>query len=350
MHDLRQHRVLRRRPEQRRHVDPTDCTIANNTAKGTTPTASGSGIYDYAGTVGLENTIVASNTAPAGTATSTAIRQLRHRLVQPHRHRRLGRDHQRVEPQHRPDQPLHSGAQLPGQLRRIDQTIALLPGSTAIGKGTSGTSLPTADQRGKPLDSPSPDIGTFQSQGFTLTVVSGDSPQSTTVGTAFPNPLAVTVAARNSVEPVTGGVLSFTRPRAALGEAVRRNGNDRRQRRRLGHGDRQFGRRQLCGHRNRRRRLVNLLHADQRRGDAGDGDVRRAGRDDLGQLGRDVRVAGRRIQGYTASLPSYATVASQRPRRPHLVHQHHGYPPRGPASPPQRLASPRAGSRRAASA
>jgi hypothetical protein len=47
------------------------------------------------------------------------------------------------------------------------QTIPLLPGSPAIGKGTTadypGTSTPiTTDQRGLPLDSPTPDIGAFQ--------------------------------------------------------------------------------------------------------------------------------------------------------------------------------------------
>ena len=49
------------------------------------------------------------------------------------------------------------------------QTIPLLPGSPAIGKGTTadypGTSTPiTTDQRGFPLDSPTPDIGSFQTQ------------------------------------------------------------------------------------------------------------------------------------------------------------------------------------------
>ena len=49
--------------------------------------------------------------------------------------------------------------------------MALLPGSPAIGAGViadyPGTTTPiTTDQRGLPLDSPSPDIGAFQSQGF----------------------------------------------------------------------------------------------------------------------------------------------------------------------------------------
>ena len=51
------------------------------------------------------------------------------------------------------------------------QTMALLPGSAAIGKGTAVNGV-TTDQRGEPLDSP-PDIGAFQSQRFTLTVDGG---------------------------------------------------------------------------------------------------------------------------------------------------------------------------------
>ena len=64
---------------------------------------------------------------------------------------------------------------------------------------------------GEPLDSPNPDIGTFQSHGFTL-------PQSSAARRRphyrhrFPNPLAVTVTANNSVEPVAGGVVTFTAP------------------------------------------------------------------------------------------------------------------------------------------
>src|SRR5262249_17195519 len=41
-------------------------------------------------------------------------------------------------------------------------TMALLPGSPAIGRGASGAGIPTTDQRGLPLDFPNPDIGAFQ--------------------------------------------------------------------------------------------------------------------------------------------------------------------------------------------
>ncbi len=99
------------------------------------------------------------------------------------------------------------------------QTMALLPGSIGLGAGTiadyTGTTTPiTTDQRGEPLDVPNPDIGAFQSQGFTLTVAAGSTGQSTAIGTAFANPLVVTVVANNEVEPVDGGVLTFTAPAA----------------------------------------------------------------------------------------------------------------------------------------
>ena len=71
------------------------------------------------------------------------------------------------------------------------QTMALLPGSPAIGAGViadyPGTTTPiTTDQRGEPLDSPNPDIGAFQTQGSTLIALtfSGISNQSITYGTS----------------------------------------------------------------------------------------------------------------------------------------------------------------------
>jgi len=66
------------------------------------------------------------------------------------------------------------------------------------------------DQRGadRPLGG-APDIGAFQSQGFTLTVDSGSSPQSTRLNSSFADPLGVTVTANNPLEPVDGGVITF---------------------------------------------------------------------------------------------------------------------------------------------
>ncbi len=87
-------------------------------------------------------------------------------------------------------------------------TIPLLPGSPAIGAGQGATGT---DQRGLPLDSPNPDIGAFQSQGFMLTATSGLS-QIALAGTAFDDQLSVTVKANNTVEPVAGGTVTFSAP------------------------------------------------------------------------------------------------------------------------------------------
>ena len=98
------------------------------------------------------------------------------------------------------------------------QTIALLPGSVAIGAGTAVSGI-TTDQRGEPLGSP-PDIGAFQSQGFTINPVAGSTPQQTTDGTAFADPLAVVVTANNPLEPVAGGTLTFAAPSSGASAAL----------------------------------------------------------------------------------------------------------------------------------
>ncbi len=94
------------------------------------------------------------------------------------------------------------------------QTIALLPGSPAIDMGSDsipGINVPSTDQRGEGRVGPV-DIGAFESQGFTLTPVTGSTPQSTATGTVFANPLAVIVTANNSIEPVVGGAVIFSAP------------------------------------------------------------------------------------------------------------------------------------------
>jgi len=95
-------------------------------------------------------------------------------------------------------------------------TFALLPGSPAIDAGTSTylvnavNIVPTTDQRGLGRVG-APDIGAFESQGFTLAVL-GSNNQSTAVNTSFATPLTVLVTANKFIEPVTGGVVTFTAP------------------------------------------------------------------------------------------------------------------------------------------
>ena len=103
------------------------------------------------------------------------------------------------------------------------QTVALLPGSPAIGGGNVNLvpSGITTDQRGEPrFLNGNVDIGAFESQGFTLTVNTDSTPQSADIGTTFANPLAVTVTANNPLEPVDGGIISFAAVPAANGASA----------------------------------------------------------------------------------------------------------------------------------
>jgi hypothetical protein len=98
-------------------------------------------------------------------------------------------------------------------------TMALLPGSPAIGGGKSGANVPKTDHRGQPRSGPV-DVGAFESQGFTLTPVAGSTPQSAAVGAAFKKPLEVAVTANNPVEPADGGVISFAAPSVGASATV----------------------------------------------------------------------------------------------------------------------------------
>jgi hypothetical protein len=87
------------------------------------------------------------------------------------------------------------------------QTIPLLPGSAAI---DAGANCPTADQRGLSRLGVC-DVGAFEAQGFTLAVTGGNS-QRARVNTAFANPLALSVTANHSGDPVNGGKVTFSAP------------------------------------------------------------------------------------------------------------------------------------------
>ncbi len=87
------------------------------------------------------------------------------------------------------------------------QTFALLPGSPAI--DTASGTAPATDQRG--ISRTAPDIGAFESRGFTITITGGNN-QSATVATGFANPLQVSVTATVAAEPVNGGQVTFTAP------------------------------------------------------------------------------------------------------------------------------------------
>ena len=104
-------------------------------------------------------------------------------------------------------------------------TQALLPGSPAIDAGVAVAGV-TTDQRGVPRpQGTAPDIGAFESRGFTLAVVSGDD-QSAPAGSAFPAPLVVRVASPFG-EPVAGGRSPSPPSAASFGRQPRTIGAER---------------------------------------------------------------------------------------------------------------------------
>jgi hypothetical protein len=176
-----------------------DCTIFGNSA-GT----SGGGVQN-GGTATLTGTIVAGNTSGTGSDVHGANVTGTYNLIG------TGGSGGLVNGQNGNLVGVANPLLAPlGNYGGPTQTMALLPGSPAIGAGTSISGI-TTDQRGKPLDAPNPDIGAFQSQGFTLTAAGGTSQRAGT-GDAFANPLSVTVTAKNAAEPVAGGVATFTAP------------------------------------------------------------------------------------------------------------------------------------------
>ena len=100
-----------------------------------------------------------------------------------------------------------------GNYGGLTQTFALLPGSPCLGAGVAVTGV-TTDQRGVAVPQGTRyDIGAFESQGFTVTLTGG-SPQSTPITTAFRSSLTATVAAKDParLEPVAGGLILFAAP------------------------------------------------------------------------------------------------------------------------------------------
>jgi predicted outer membrane repeat protein len=91
------------------------------------------------------------------------------------------------------------------------ETMALLPGSAAIGAGTAASGV-TTDQRGAPRPaSGAVDIGAFQDQGYTVAVSFG-SPQSTLVSQPFSAPLVVRLTENLAGAPLPGATIDFSAP------------------------------------------------------------------------------------------------------------------------------------------
>ena len=202
----------------------TNCTVSGNSAA-----YSYGGLFNL-GTATLTNTIVAGNTTlPNGGGSSSDIGGTvsvsgSYNLIGTGGSAGLtnGVNHNQVGVANPLLGPL-------GDYGGPTPTIPLLPGSPAIGIGSpalavdpsTGQAL-TADQRGY-TQSGVVDIGAFQDQGFVLAPVAGSTPQLGFFGTAFANPLAVTVTANNTSQftnPVAGGVIGFTVNPAANGASA----------------------------------------------------------------------------------------------------------------------------------
>ncbi len=199
-------------------VTITNCTIADNRDNCvlTGGQAQAAGIANFFGNpVTLQNTIVATNTTANGAngpdiaGMVTANNCL------------IGNTNQTIFNSGSGNNFTNVDAMLAplGSFGGPTQTMALLPGSPAIDAGTSGPGIPSTDQRGLGRVG-AVDIGAFESQGFSLSAVPGSTPQTAQIGTSFANPLAVTVTANNSREPVDGGIVSFVAGRVGGATAI----------------------------------------------------------------------------------------------------------------------------------
>ncbi len=183
-------------------------TLTNATIAGNTATSAGGGLADSSGTLTMFNVTVSNNQGGGLMVSgSFANASLQNTIV-------AGNAGGDVSGGFTNATNLIGGNPLLAPLGNYGgqtPTMPLLPGSPAIAAGSKGFGVPTSDQRGLPRASSDPiDIGAFQSQGFNIVPVKGSTPQSTDVTDAFANPLAVTVTAKNAVEPVNGGVVNFT--------------------------------------------------------------------------------------------------------------------------------------------
>jgi predicted outer membrane repeat protein len=191
----------------------TGCTISGNSAGGT-----GGGLYDQ-GTATLEDTIVAGNTGSGGSASDIAgsvSGSSSYNLIGTGGAGGLtnGADHNII---------LTGLAGLGlaplGDYGGPTETMALLPGSVAIGAGTAVSGIATDERGASRPTSGAVDLGAFQDQGYTVAVSSG-SPQLTMVNSAFGAPL-VAVLTENFVKaPLPGVTIDFSAPSSGAGATL----------------------------------------------------------------------------------------------------------------------------------
>ncbi len=178
----------------------SDSTLSDNSAS-----TSGGGLAMPGGTLILANTIIAGNTAPTGPDVDGVATSLGYNLI---------------------GDPSGASGFVTSDLLNVNavlgplqnnggptETMAVLPGSPAIGAGSVGlipAGITTDQRRLARIVNGAVDIGAFESRGFTITVTSGNE-QVTLVNTPFPAPLVVTVSSPSG-DPVAGGIVTFAAP------------------------------------------------------------------------------------------------------------------------------------------
>ncbi len=186
-------------------------TLTNCTVSGNTGTSDFGGIF-LAGTVALDNTIVAANTDSAGGTASdiggSGTVSGSNNLIG------TGGSGGLINGVEGNIVGVASPGLAPlGNYGGPTETMALLPGSAAIGAGTAVSGV-TTDQRGasRPT-SGAVDIGAFQDQGYTVAVSSG-SPQSTLVSQPFNASLVALLTENYADAPLPGATIGFIAPRS----------------------------------------------------------------------------------------------------------------------------------------
>ncbi len=204
-----------------------DCTLSGNMAGG-----EGGGLYNHVGDTSSHATVTFGNTIAAGNTTGNLGPDVFGSFVSKG-HNLIGETDGSTgwvssDLTGTIAAPLNPLLAPLGNYGGPTQTMALLPGSPAIDSG-SNSLIPsgvTTDRRGlSRIVNGMVDIGAFESRGFTIAFTSGSGQSAGGWPTAgeFSAPLVVTVTAKNSNEPVAGGLVTFTAP--AGGASAQLTGN-----------------------------------------------------------------------------------------------------------------------------
>ncbi len=186
-------------------LELTNVTIANNIADADGDAIGlAGGIAQEQGNVRLQNTIVAQNQGAIAADLSGTFQDLGNNLIGISDGATGFSSSTLVGTQTAPIAPVLSPL---GDYGGLTQSLAILPGSPAIDAAGISSAL---DQRGVAEVGNGPDIGAFESQGFSLTGQSGMG-QSTEVNTTFVDPLTLEIISPAG-DPVDGGQITFMAP------------------------------------------------------------------------------------------------------------------------------------------